>query len=265
MGEYYVGSNNLKDVQRKMLEILIEVDRICQKHGIRYILDSGTLLGAVRHKGFIPWDDDMDIAMLREDYDRFCAVANDELPENFVFETMDSRKCYPNIFGKCYNIKTKYVQENTSHLNIRHCIWLDVFPVDNIYPKTKIIQCRKVASLNAIRCLKLHTEPFSAKHLFYLPLLILPIQAINKLANKYMTQNNCQKTEYVWPICKSGIFRSVYKRSMFTDTILADFENYKFPIPREYGKYLCSYYMNPMELPPEEKRQPTHHIISISI
>ena len=71
----------IKKVQQANLKILLEVDRICKKHNIKYLLDAGTLIGAVRHKGFIPWDDDVDLAFPRKDYEKFLAIAKDELPE----------------------------------------------------------------------------------------------------------------------------------------------------------------------------------------
>ncbi|MDE5947376.1 MAG: LicD family protein, partial [Prevotella sp.] len=76
----------LRRQQMRMLDILIEVDRICRKHNIRYWLSSGTLIGAVRHKGFIPWDDDLDIEMLLPDYKRLMKVLPEELPENFALQ-----------------------------------------------------------------------------------------------------------------------------------------------------------------------------------
>ena len=148
MAEYKVGDYAIEDVHKKMLEILTEFDRVCKKHNLRYVLDSGTLLGAIRHKGFIPWDDDVDVAMLREDYDKFCAIANDELGEKYYFENTNMNKHFPNIFGKLFDTSTRYVQKSTAHLEVPQCIWLDIFPVDNVVLKKKKMQCRIVASIN---------------------------------------------------------------------------------------------------------------------
>lgn len=265
MEKYSVCGVDVKDIQNKMLELLKEFDRICKKHRIRYVLDSGTLLGAIRHKGFIPWDDDVDVAMLREDYDKFFQIAKEDLGEQYIFEDTNTRTGFPNIFGKLYDTTTRYVEDSSKHLNVNHCVWLDVFPIDNIYLKNKKKQCRIVASLNMVRCIKLKTEKFAFRHLLYLPLLLLPLKTINRMAEKQMRKYNKKQTEYVCPICQSGIRKPAFKRSMFIDTIDVDFCGVKFPAPKEYDEYLRGYYKNPMELPPEESRHPGHGVIEIKL
>lgn len=265
MEVYKVGQYDIKDVQQKMLEILIEVDRVCNKHNIRYVLDSGTLLGAIRHQGFIPWDDDIDIAMLREDYDKFCEIANKELREPFLFVNMHMHKNFPNIFGKCFNTSTRYVQKNTAHLDTEQGIFLDIFPVDNIEMADKYKQCRIVASINTVRCIKQGTEKFALRHVLYLPFFLLSIKQLNLLADKFMKIKNHKKTEFVCPICQSGTSKPAFKRSMFLNTKLVNFEGMEFPVPVEYQEYLLGYYKKPMELPPVEKRRPTHGIMEVRL
>lgn len=265
MKDYTICGYDIKEIQNKMLEILVEVDRVCKQYNIKYVLDSGTLLGAVRHQGFIPWDDDIDIAMLREDYDRFCEVAKTALKEKFVFETMHTCKDFSNIFGKVFDVSTKYVQKNTKHLNMPQGIFLDIFPVDNVDVSSKYRLCRIVASINTVRCIKQKTEKFEKRHILYLPLFLIPIQCLNKLADKFMRVNNKKETEYVCPICQSGTSKPSFRRTMFTNVCLANFEGKKFPIPEEYYDYLLGYYKNPMELPPEESRHPTHGIVEIKL
>ena len=261
---YTVGGVPIEKVQEKMLGILSAVDALCKKHGIRYVLDSGTLLGAVRHGGFIPWDDDVDIAMLREDYERFCSVAH-ELPAPYVFEDMFSRRDFTCIYGKCYDTSTKYVEEKAKDLDICHGIFLDIFPIDNITLKSRRRQCRIVASLNAVRCIKQKTVPFKPRHILYLPLLVLSCRTLGRLALREMKRLDGKPTEYVCPRCQSGTAKPAFRRSMFLDTISADFEGRPYPIPREYGEYLGGYYKNYMELPPESSRHPTHGVVEVDL
>ena len=265
MNKYEIMGVNIKDIQVKMLNILVEIDKICKKHKIKYILDSGTLLGAIRHKGFIPWDDDIDIAMLREDYEKFVQVATNELKNNIIFEDMRVRNHFPNIFGKCYDNNTLYLEDGTQHLDVNHGIWLDVFPMDNINIKTKWLHCRIIASFNTIRLLKLGVIKFNLKYLFYAPFLVLPLNWINLFIQKVLTYYSNTKSEYVCPICQSGTKKPIFHRTMFTNIMLVVFEGKLFPVPVEYDKYLKGYYTSPMQLPPEEKRHPGHQIIKVRI
>ena len=265
MGEYYVGEYDIRDVQKKMLDILVEVDRVCKENNIRYVLDSGTLLGAVRHKGFIPWDDDIDIAMLREDYEKFCRLANKELKKPYYFECEKDNEEFPNIFGKCFDMNTKYVEKKSKHLSYPHGIWLDIFPVDNVLLESRKKQCRLVASLNTVRCLKLKTEKFCIRHILYLPLFLLPLSILNNLSDRVMKKYAKEPTEFVCPICQSGINKPIFKRTMFTETRYVEFESLQFPIPNDYMEYLYGYYSDPMELPPESSRHPTHGVEEIQL
>ena len=265
MAEYKVGQYDIKEVHQKMLELLTEFDRVCKKNNIRYVLDSGTLLGAIRHKGFIPWDDDIDVAMLREDYDKFCEIANQELGENYCFENTMMNKNFPNIFGKVFDKTTRYVQKSTAHLAVPQCLWLDIFPMDNIVMEKKKMQCRIVASINMVRCIKQKTEKFEFRHVLYLPLLILPLKTLNKMAEKWMRKYNKKETEFVCPICQSGTSKPAFKRTMFTDTMSGEFCGMQFPVPVEYDAYLHGYYKNPMQLPPKESRHPGHGVVEIEL
>ena len=94
LSKYNPEGSILRKAQLRMLEILIAVDKICRKHHIDYFLDSGTLIGAVRHKGFIPWDDDLDIAIRREDFPRLQKALKEELPSNYCYQDMSTDDQY---------------------------------------------------------------------------------------------------------------------------------------------------------------------------
>ncbi len=119
----------IKEVQAIELEILLEVDRICREYEIPYFLDSGTLLGAVRHKGFIPWDDDIDIGMLRSDYERFLSIANRELGSEYFLQTYRTDGA-PIMFAKVRKKGTTFVEFRLRNIPMEHGLFIDVFPYD---------------------------------------------------------------------------------------------------------------------------------------
>ena len=122
----------LHGLQRVELEILLEIDRVCREHGIKYFLDSGTMLGAARHGGFIPWDDDIDISMLRDDYDRFLEVAQDSLGEKYFVQTRKTDPKATNSFAKVRKNGTTCI-EYSAKLDGSHTgIWVDIFPFDTV-------------------------------------------------------------------------------------------------------------------------------------
>ena len=125
--------SDLRRQQLRMLELLNTIDVICKKHQIPYWLSSGTLIGAARHKGFIPWDDDLDIEMLRSDYLRLIEILPKELPENFVLQTNDTDPNYIFVYGKLRD-KHSFLEETNSYDRIfkEKGIYIDIFPLEKI-------------------------------------------------------------------------------------------------------------------------------------
>ena len=121
----------LRRQQLRMLEILLEIDRICKKHGIAYWLDSGTLIGAIRHEGFIPWDDDLDIGLMRKDYDRLMKVLPDELPPHLALQSQDTDRNYFFFYAKIRDRRSSIKENNDydKHLQEKG-IFIDVFPFE---------------------------------------------------------------------------------------------------------------------------------------
>ena len=123
----------LRRQQMRMLEILLEVDRICKKHKIPYWLGSGTLLGAMRHRGFIPWDDDLDIEMLRPDFERLMEILPRELPENLALQWHTTDKNYFFQFAKVRDRNSRLFERNGyDKVWKEHGIWIDIFPLERI-------------------------------------------------------------------------------------------------------------------------------------
>ena len=119
----------LRRGQMRMLDILKAVDKICRAHGIPYWLSSGTLLGAVRHGGFIPWDDDLDIEVLREDYHRLLPILRNELPDQFFVHDKESDRDYPHLYAKVRDKKSCIKEDYIFKMKYEGC-FIDIFPVE---------------------------------------------------------------------------------------------------------------------------------------
>lgn len=119
---------NIERLHAKILETLKAVDAVCGAHGLRYYIWAGTMIGAIRHKGFIPWDDDLDIAMPRPDYDRLVSNAKEWLPEPYELVAAETDDVYPLPFGKIQDASTTLIER--LHLRYLGGVYIDVFPID---------------------------------------------------------------------------------------------------------------------------------------
>ena len=117
-------------VQIIELEIMKEIDRICKKHNIEYFAIGGTLLGSIRHKGFIPWDDDIDLGMSSENYDKFLSVVNNELDDKYLFHTWNDETQYALPISKVMMRGTHVVETFSKHVLANNGIWVDIFCYD---------------------------------------------------------------------------------------------------------------------------------------
>ena len=148
----------MNDLQRAEFEILKIFVDICEKYDLKYYLVCGSALGAVKYSGFIPWDDDIDVALLRSDYDKFCELAPTVLPKNIFLQNFRTDPEFPHIFSKLRNSNTTFIEKGTAHLKINHGVYIDVFPLDG-YPVDSKKQIsfekkKKILSWKQYCCLK---------------------------------------------------------------------------------------------------------------
>lgn len=239
-------SSQIKGIE---FNILKDFATFCDKHKIPYFLAYGTLLGAVRHKGFIPWDDDIDVVMLRSDYNRFSELMNKEsISSHLEWRSIENGKWYE-PFGKLFDIRTTaYKNENKGGL------WIDVFPLDYYDEKVlkKNLLLRKIHiakttthfSLNKKGMAKLFLKVlFYRKNLFDL--------SKNILSKALSVEKNDRISNMVW----ASDDRDVFDISLFENISEVSFEGDKFKTVAEWDKYLKQIYGNYMELPPENQRQ----------
>ena len=124
----------MNELQKVELDILQHFIEACEKLNVQYFLVCGSALGAKRHGGFIPWDDDMDVGMYREDYNKFMEQAPAILPEGYFLQNYKTDPAYSNVFAKLRNSNTTYIEKTAAELKINHGIYIDIFPLDG-YPE----------------------------------------------------------------------------------------------------------------------------------
>ena len=120
----------LRQLQLAELDILLEIDRVCTENNIKYFLDSGTALGAVRHKGFIPWDDDIDICMMRDDYEKFIRLAPEKLSQKYFLQTLKTDPGYNKLHAKVRKNGTVFKEDANLMRNMNHGLFVDIYPFD---------------------------------------------------------------------------------------------------------------------------------------
>lgn len=268
----------LRRVQLVQLEILKEVKRICDENNITYSLDGGTLLGAIRHKGFIPWDDDLDISMVRDEYERFLQIAPKVIKPEYVVQSWYSEAGYGLPFAKVRKKNTLYIEKVTEKASCNQGIFIDIFPYDE-YPEDIRAQKKQGKVFMFYKTLiraKCHYTPWYEsgsinwkKYILYLPFRFLSIfQSKESMIRKY--DDNAKKYNgeghkklYVQDISTYGSY--LVNSEMFQDEIMIPFEDDKFMIPRDYDRLLTAIYGDYMTPPPKEEREDRHHVLKISL
>ncbi len=238
--------------QSLMLEILKEVHWICIEEGIRYWLDSGTLLGAVRHKGFIPWDDDLDISMPLEDYYRFLQIADNKIPEWLFIQTKSKEKSFKRYYAKVRSSKGRVLEEREvkkisrgKKVNYNTGIYIDIFPCITIRDGERDSYFRMMRAVDRVR-------------------KIADVYAVIEPLFRWFER----RWHKGWDGENLIVVRSVrFPEINFYVPLSSlfplkeyEFEGSKFLGPANPDPYLRVLYGNYMELPPVEERKPSHGV-----
>lgn len=255
MSKYKVCGYDIDKLHNRMLQIAIEVDRICREQGFRCSLYGGSVLGAIRHNGFIPWDHDIDMCMPRKDYDRFVKYMLKHPNEKIFFSNYKSEKRYPNSWGKVRLNGTLFTEKEFFTLKELHKgVFIDLHPIDNVTPLTINLQVRLAMFWSCVGKVKSGIYAGSKKKASVYRLFSwLPYSVINAFRGFAMKALKLFKTKYVYKIAhpNNGIYP--IKRSTFEDLIEHKFEEYSFYIPRNYDEFLTKRYGDYMQLPPESE------------
>ncbi len=256
----------LRKLQFVELDILTKVDEFCKKHVIKYSLYAGTLLGAVRHGGFIPWDDDIDIIMERNEYDRFLELFEKEGIEGYVLQGTNKSDYSGISHTKIRKDGTILASNEEMQTDTHHGIWLDVFPFDKV-PTDK--RKRKKFMFKAkLRLVYTRGYPYEkgGKFLKLLSkILLIPprkmqLKIRNKIEKQIIDKYKDLKTDYEY-ICMGcpNDLRFIYKKELIENYSTLSFEGKDFSINADYDAVLKVKFGDYMQLPPEEERVCKHN------
>ena len=260
----------LKKLQRSELDILIAVAKLCDEHGLRWWLDSGTALGAIRHEGFIPWDDDIDIGMPRDDYDRFLKLAAEYLPEGFSLHTALNTGAFAGLFAKVYKDHTRFENAESRASGITPGMFLDVFPYDYVPRDTK----SRKKLLRQIFFLQRRSYLYFS-YVITTPHKQGPLSVIEKagcsilhsVERRFVKDSSVYQRAYdscVANAPQDGLLcpatwhsQPVFEAYELLPTATAVFEGYQFPVPNNPDGYLEKLYGDWRKLPDPADRH-TH-------
>lgn len=268
-------------VQKEELRLLIELDRICTIHEIKYQIGFGTLLGAIRHQGFIPWDDDVDVVMLRSEYDRFVSVVDRELDPSIFFQSKDTDVDYYHAFAKLRSNTMMLREKSTAHLSAHEGVWLDIFPMDALADdaKKRTAQIKGTKRyhqlISAFYYTFVSTDKKSLKGFIQLIMcnfnrvfrrfnVLVPYfyDKREKLILSESTSSSQEMACLVENTSLSTYEKNIVSKASLLNSISHQFEGYNFPIPYDFHDVLTRTYGDYLQLPPLEEQVSNHFIIN---
>lgn len=269
MGEIReLTKEEFKRMHELELELLVEFDRVCRMHNINYVISYGTLLGAIRHKGFIPWDDDADLCMLREDYEKFKRVQNDLNPDICYFQDNTTDPEYRWGYGKLRRTGTEYIRAGQEHLKCKNGVFIDIFVQDDIPQSTigQVIQDKYCYFLRKITWSEVgKKQTIGIKRIWFSILSLIPISWVFKRLEPIHKRSNNSTPNRVTCLLFPSLGQFYYKasikerygvpKSWYLERAEYDFEGHKLYGSKNYDEILSFIYHDYMKLPPIEKRQ----------
>lgn len=265
-----LDGHTLRQLQLIELELLIEVDRICRKCGLHYNIIGGTLLGSVRHGGFIPWDDDADLVMFRNDYEKFREVCKTELDKDrFYFQDMEVTEGYRWGYGKLRRKGTTFTREHQEHMPYEQGVFIDIMPLDNVpdlYWKRKLVD---------MHCYCLRKIFWSAVGRFtsqkcwirwwYELLYLIPMHWLRAYTHLYILLcKHVKSNEVRISFMPNPRNEACYHRYWFESNPEMEFEGIKLCGIEDYDGFLTWEFRDYMQLPSKEKRK-VHPVSQIKL
>lgn len=268
--KYEFSKPELRKLQKKNLELIINFKKFCEKNNLKFFLCGGGCIGAIRHNGFVPWDDDLDIFMPREDYEKLIKIKSSE---NFYILRTNEKIFTGQSFTLISDKNSTLIKKEQIGIKTPRGVSIDVFPLDGC-PDSKIKQ--KFQIIFACLFLLFITRVVPKNHGIILKIfasIILKIFSSNKLkykiacfCEKQMSKYKIKDCKYIREFCAGPKYmKNLYKKEIFESFVLKKFENTELPVPIGYDEYLKTAFGNYMQLPPENERVNSHDIIFLDL
>ena len=247
--------DSLRRHQQVLYELLEEFDRICRKHQIPYQLFAGSALGAVRHGGIIPWDDDLDVIMLRPDYQRFLKIAQAEADQKRFFVQAEHTDHWPMFFSKLRKNNTACIERYIPKDPNTHCgIYIDIFPCDNlasgIWGRAQFLLSKVVIARGLDR--RGYATDSRMKKLLMIVCRVMPVKWLARLVQRPNDTGSSRVHTFFG--ASSSYKKCVYPRQWFTESVMMPFGNGKYPVSAHYDAMLTKLYGEYMTPLPEHSR-----------
>ena len=258
----FLVTEKRKKIWAVLFDMLVKFDSVCKQNGLTYFLIDGSLLGAIRHKGFIPWDDDIDVAMPREDYEKLQALGG-EFSDPYFLQTPYSDPNYFYSFVKIRNSNTTGLNEAFKYQGFNHGMFMDVFPLDmvNVDNGEEVYNKIKELCISNSACMRLSNPNFVELELEKLQKKasknpLMTYEKINGLASQYNGSNGSYIAH--WVLTLYSYDKLVWYKDDFDNVIYWEFEGKLFPVPIGYDRILKTVYGDYFQIPPKEKRGVQH-------
>lgn len=269
-----LSQEDLRNLQMKSLEILIYFKNFCEDHNLKFYLCGGCCIGAIRHKGFIPWDDDIDVFMPRKDYEKLFEIWDNYADTEMYSCNRTTEKVFiGNVMTTVTDNNTKVVRPWQKGKDGHKGVMIDILPLDGCAPKGIKRKIQMIWSMIfSLYCSRMvptkHGKlmAFACKTL----LLLAPGNKLKnkiwKLAEKQMSKYDIENSTHITELCSGpGYMKLEYPKEIFEKAEYKEFEGYMLPLPIGYDKYLRMAFGDYMQLPPKEKQIPHHDIIAFDL
>ncbi len=260
----YLVSEKMKKIWAVNIDLYLEFTRICEEYQSKHYAYAGTVLGAIRHHGFIPWDDDMDVCMPRKDYEKFLELASSELSSPYFLQTPFTEQGYFRTITRLSNIKTTRLLNYYKHSGMSHGMMLDIFPLDECNPNTNEQEIQEIL-LSAKRCSQYmkrnDTNIMTPEHFASWKKYMTnePLKEWEHLQNIAKRWSNCHSDFYAMKVLVvGGKYNLPLRKDWFNSTKKVAFEKIEIQIPSNYASFLTTIYGEYMKFPPLEQRGMWH-------